>query len=136
MQGENQHTCLRIDFQYLACCFKSVQTGHSDIEDYNIRLKVLHLFNRLAAVGGLAANLPVRLRLQQGNQPFADNLMIVSYQDPKNSHTKPPHKTIDWDLLRQANPTKRLCIMIAKLKSLRGKQPATKASHRSCNSYL
>src|SRR5215467_11178853 len=90
MQGQNQNTRLRIGFQDLPRRLKAIQVRHSDVEDDDIRLQLLRLLDCLAPFASFSANLPLRLCLQQGNQPLAHDLVIISHQNPEDSHLSPP----------------------------------------------
>src|SRR5579872_31804 len=60
---------------------QTVQLGHADIHDYDLRLHLFSKSNRFASGLGLPTDLPARPRREKLFQPTADDIVIVYYQD-------------------------------------------------------
>src|SRR6266567_960468 len=88
--GQNQNALQRIAAENLTRGFQSVQTRHANVENDDIRVQLPGLLDCLASVGSFTAYLPPSVRFEDGTQPPADDLMVISNQDAQRCHRSPP----------------------------------------------
>jgi hypothetical protein len=50
--------------------FQSIHTGHVDVQNYDIRLKILGPLHGVGAIGGIANHIKVGLRAQKSANHF------------------------------------------------------------------
>ncbi len=68
--------------------FESVEAGHPDVEQADIRSQLVRQPDRLVAVGGLPDDLDVGLRVEDQAQTGADDRLVVG--DEHSDHRAPP----------------------------------------------
>jgi len=66
-------------------CLETVHDGHVNVENDHARRKELRLIDCLLAIGGFSAHCPTFLGFQQNTQHAPDVLMVVYYQNFKQT---------------------------------------------------
>ena len=70
--------------------FQSIHTGHVDIQNYDIRLKVLRPHHGVGAIGSIANYIKVGLRAQKpANRLPRDRMIIYDENVCSPAHTRP-----------------------------------------------
>ena len=62
----------------------TIELGHRDVNDHDVRTEFTCHFNRFFAVTRLADNAQIWLLFQKGDQAFAKKLMVVGHKNPEN----------------------------------------------------
>ena len=79
MMSDHQHfgpgTCL----PNLPGRLQSIQVGHADINDDDVRIQLRALFHSLTPGAGFPADLPARVLFDEHFQAFPNYIMIVGY---------------------------------------------------------
>jgi len=82
VHGQYEDLSARGKFAYLAGRFDSVEQWHPDVEHCHIRFELAGFLYRFPAIGGLCANLPSRMGLDQSTESRSHDVMVISYQNP------------------------------------------------------
>ena len=76
--------------QELGCRSEAVEHGHPDVHQHDVGLRGAHDVDRLAAVGRLAHDLDVWLRVDEHADSGAEQRLIVDEHHPDRAHDPPP----------------------------------------------
>src|SRR3712207_7297377 len=80
--------------------FRSVHTGHLEVEQDHVRLELLHQPHHLRAVGRLTYHFEVRLRAQNGHEALAQ------HRDQKSTRLNSSHANISYAVFCLKKKTK------------------------------
>ena len=79
--GQEKDFRLGSDSLYFAGGFQAVHAGHGNIQDHNVRLKLLRVSDRVDTVGGIADNGKVRFGAKECADSLASDRMVVHDDD-------------------------------------------------------
>src|SRR5579859_4032066 len=82
---------MRIVLQQLARRIQTVQVGHADIDNNDVRIQLKGFLDCFATIAGFAAHFPALVLLKQRAQTSAHDFMIVGQQNSE-SHNHCPLK--------------------------------------------
>ena len=72
--------------QNLTCGFQAVKHGHADVKNCNVGFRLAGFLHSLTSVVSFRTDLPIRMRLDERDQPAAYDFVIVSNQNAKAIH--------------------------------------------------
>jgi hypothetical protein len=79
--GQEKDFCFGSNSLYLARGFQSIHSGHGNIQDDNVRLKLPGMNDRVGTICGIANNRKARFGAKECADCSACNLMVVNDDD-------------------------------------------------------